>query len=135
MTPSDAEEAARRWIEGWSRAWPAEDADAVAALYADDAVYRSHPFREPHLGTAGARAYAERAFGEETLVEAWFGEPIAAGNRAAVEYWAILSSAGKELTLTGTTVLRFARDGRVEEHREYWSLDDGAYRPPPGWGA
>jgi ketosteroid isomerase-like protein len=43
----DAEAAARAWVEGWSSAWPARDAGAVAALYAEGAVFRSHPFREP----------------------------------------------------------------------------------------
>src|SRR5439155_10838388 len=49
----DAERAARAWIESWSHAWPAEDADAIAGLYTDDAVYLSQPFRHPHLGTEG----------------------------------------------------------------------------------
>jgi ketosteroid isomerase-like protein len=131
---TDAATAARRWVDGWSRAWPARDADAVAALYAEDAVYSSHPFRNPHRGPDGAREYAAEAFRQEELVEARFGDPVAAGNRAAVEYWAILRSSGKELTLAGTTVLRFAPDGRVEEHREYWALAEGARRPPDGWG-
>jgi len=130
----DALAAARAWIDGWSRAWPAEDADAVGALYTPDAVYRSHPFRPPHIGSEGARDYARQAFVDETLVEVRFGEPVASGNRAAVEYWAILEADGKELTLAGTTVLRFAADGRVEEHREYWSMGEGAMEPPPGWG-
>ena len=128
----DATAAARAWIDGWSRTWPAKDADAVGALYTDDAVYLSHPFRERE---ASAREYARRAFADGELVEARFGEPIASGNRAAVEYWAVLVSGGKEVTLAGTAVLRFARDGRVEEHREYWSLEDGPREPPPGWGS
>jgi ketosteroid isomerase-like protein len=36
----DAETAARRWAETWSRAWPQRDGEAIAALYADSAVYR-----------------------------------------------------------------------------------------------
>ena len=106
----------------------------MAALYTDDAVYRSHPFRDPHCGTPGVREYALAAFAEEEAVEFWFGEPVAAGNRAAVEYWAILLSGGKEHTLAGTTVLRFADDGRCEEHRDYWSLEEGRREPPAGWG-
>jgi uncharacterized protein (TIGR02246 family) len=130
----DAEAAARAWVEGWLRAWPAGDADAVSALYTPDAVYLSHPFREPHLGSEGAREYARTAFGEEDLVEVRFGEPVACGNRAAVEYWAIVATEGKELTLAGMTLLRFAGDGRAEEHREYWSMQEGRRDPPPGWG-
>jgi hypothetical protein len=75
-----------------------------------------------------------RAFGEESFVEAWFGEPVVAGERAAVEYWAILEAAGAELTIAGAAVLRFDADGRVVEHRDYWDQIDGRREPPPGWG-
>ena len=128
----DPAAAARRWIDGWLRAWPASDVAGVAALYEEDAPYRSHPFRDAET----ARAYATRAFGEEELVDARFGEPIVMGHRAAVEYWAILRSPeGKELTLAGMVHLRFAGDGRVADHREYWDLQEGRHEPPSGWGA
>jgi ketosteroid isomerase-like protein len=130
----DAEAAARAWVEGWSRAWPARDAEAVADLYTPDAVYRSHPFREAHRGRTGVIEYARSAFAEEDAVEFWFGEPVAAGDRAAVEYWAILDAGGKGLTLAGTTVIRFAPDGRCREHRDYWSIQEGRRPPPEGWG-
>ena len=130
----DVDAAVRRWAETWRAAWPAQDEDAVVGLYAEDAVYLSHPFREPHRGTAGAREYVRQAFAEEATVECWFGEPVAAGNRAAVEYWAVLQEGGREVTLAGTTVLRFRPDGLVEEHRDYWTMKDGRRLPPPGWG-
>jgi hypothetical protein len=106
----------------------------VAALYTDDAVYLSHPFRRPHLGRAGVIEYARSAFDSEEATEIWFGEPVAAGDRAAVEYWAILVSGGKEHTLAGTTMLRFAEDGRCRDHRDYWSMEEGRREPPAGWG-
>jgi hypothetical protein len=99
-------------------------------MYADGPVYASHPFREPDT----ARGYAERAFGEAELVQAWFGEPVASGDRAAVEYWAILSSGGRELTLAGSAFLHFGHDGRVIDHRDYWDMQEGRREPLPGWG-
>jgi hypothetical protein len=51
------------------------DADAVAALYAEGAAFRSEPFRE----LDSPRAYAEWAFSEQDEAECWFGEPIVAG--------------------------------------------------------
>ena len=127
----DTAAAVRRWIDEWLQAWPAADVDGVAALYKEDAPYRSHPFRDAET----ARAYAARAFQEEELVEARFGGPIVEDDRAAVEYWAILRSPdGKELTLAGMVNLRFAPDGRVAEHREYWDMQEGRREPPPGWG-
>jgi hypothetical protein len=125
------EEAARRWIDGWQRAWPARDVEDLAALYGDGAPYRSHPFREAD----SARGYLTRAFEEEDLVEAWFGEPVVAGDRAAVEYWAILRSREDgELTIAGATFLRFDPEGLVVEHRDYWDQIGEARTPPAGWG-
>jgi SnoaL-like domain len=123
------EAAARRWIEAWRLAWPTRDVDGIAAMYADDAVYSSHPFRPPET----ARSYVERAFGEEELVQAWFGEPVLSDDRAAVEYWAILR-ADEELTIAGAAFLRFDADGRVIHHRDYWDQVDGRHEPPAGWG-
>jgi len=75
-----------------------------------------------------------RAFGEEDLVQAWFGEPVVSGDRAAVEYWAILRG-DDELTIAGAAFLRFAPDGRVADHRDYWDERAGAQEPPAGWGS
>lgn len=125
----DAAIAARNWIDGWLRAWPARDVEGIAAMYADDAVYSSHPFRPRDT----ARSYVERAFGEEELVHAWFGEPVVSGDRAAIEYWAVLRGTG-EITIAGAAFLHFDAEGRVTDHRDYWDQADGRHEPPEGWG-
>jgi hypothetical protein len=130
----DAEAAARAWIDGWSRAWPAKDEDLVASLYAPDASFRSLPFREPHLGARGAREYARSAFEDEDDIRCWFGEPIVSEERATVEYWATLIEGGKEVTIAGVALLRFASDGKVADQRDYWAIADGRREPPDGWG-
>src|SRR6266571_7534855 len=119
----DTQAAVRRWIDAWQAAWPTEDVDTIASVYTDGVVYSSHPFRESET----ARGYVERAFGEEELVQAWFGEPLVDGARAAVEYWAVLRSpADEKLTIAGCAFLRFDEDGRVVDHRDYWDQTDGA---------
>jgi ketosteroid isomerase-like protein len=78
-------EAAKRWREAWLRSWPTQDVETIASLYADDATYRSHPFREPEEG--GALGYVTRAFSQEREgTTCWFGVPIVDGDRAAIEY-------------------------------------------------
>ena len=127
----DAKAAARNFVETWLRAWPAADADAIGAMYADDAVFTSHPFRAPE----DPSGYARRAFAEESFVEARFGDPVACEDRATVEYWAVLADAdGAEETLIGVELLRFADDGRIAEHRDYWAMQNGRHEPAPGWG-
>jgi ketosteroid isomerase-like protein len=125
-----AEAAVRAWVETWLRAWPEGDVDGIVGLYAEGARYASHPFREPET----ARSYVERAFGEEKLDRAWFGEPVVAGDRAAVEYWAVLTSSGGDVTIAGAALLRFGADERVLEHRDYWDQVDGRREPPSSWG-
>jgi SnoaL-like domain len=122
----DTRAAADARVNAWTRGWEAGDPAPIAALYAEDAIFRSHPFREPE---PSADAYVERAFADESLVECLFGEPIVDRDRAAVEYWAILGTPRGEETLAGVTLLRFGPDGRVVEHRDYWSMQAG--RTPP----
>lgn len=128
----DVSAAAERWARAWERGWPARDVDAIAALYAQGATYRSHPFREPEPG--GARGYLARQFALESDIECQFGQPIASGVRAAVEWWAGWIEEGQTVTLAGATVLMFDPDGRVTEHVDYWVQADGRPQPFAGWG-
>jgi ketosteroid isomerase-like protein len=54
MNPAD-------WIGAYRRAWVGRDPEAAVALFTEDAVYRSSPFRAPSVGSDGIREYwAER---------------------------------------------------------------------------
>ena len=128
----DTAELAKRWRDAWMRAWPAKDAASIGALYAADATYRSHPFRDPERS---ALHYVERCFAEEDEIECRFGEPIVTGARAAVEWWASWRERGADLTLAGVTVLRFGADGLVAEHTDYWVQGDARMPAFDGWGA
>jgi hypothetical protein len=125
----DTQAAVSRWIEGWTRGWAAHDPEPIAGLYAPDAVFVSQPFREPQA----PGAYAAWAFADEESAEFRFGEPVVGDGRAAVEYWAVIHAEGREQTLAGVAVIRFAPDGRVAEQRDYWATEDGRRSPPPGW--
>jgi len=126
-----AEPAARAWVEAWTRAWRALDADLLAPVYTAEAVHRSHPFREP----GSPIEYARWAFGsEQGEPEVWMGEPIVAGNRAAIEWWAVVRENGKEVSLAGTSVIRFDEQGRAVEQTDYWGQSNGRTPPFEGWG-
>jgi predicted SnoaL-like aldol condensation-catalyzing enzyme len=129
----DVESAARHWAEVWSRAWPARVTEAIAALYSQHASYRALAFRDPDLGLTGVRRYLNENFAVEEGVECRFGEPIASGDRAAVEWWASWVEAGQQLTLAGVTILRFDRDGKVVDHRDYWNQVERREPPYSGW--
>ena len=130
----DAERAARAWIEAWTSGLREHEIEPITALYAEDGVCVSPPSRLPKHGPAGVREYVEWAFAEEDDVELRFGDPVAGGDRAAVEYWAVITYQGKRETLIGTALLRFDEDGRVVAQRDYWQMETGEHEPALGWG-
>jgi hypothetical protein len=125
----DTEQAARGWAETWATAWPRQDVDAIAALYADDAAYRALAFRAPDTPTG----YLQRVFAEESDITCRFGQPVASDRRAAVEWWGSWIEEGETITLAGVTMLRFDDNGKVVDHRDYWNQATGRIDPYPGW--
>jgi ketosteroid isomerase-like protein len=125
----DTRAAARRWVETWSRAWTDADVEAIAALYAPDAIFYSHPFRDRQTPSE----YVEWAFADQAEAECRFGEPVVDGDRAAVDWWgAITAPDGSVQTVAGTSLLRFDGEGRVVEQRDAWGEEAGR-RELPAW--
>jgi hypothetical protein len=122
------------WIEAYGRAWRERDPDAVVGIFTEDAIYRSSPFREPHIGSNGIRAYWEHVTSDQESLDLRFGAPIVEENRAAVEWWAIVEEGGEETTFPGILVLTFASDGRCKELRECWHEHNGRIEPHDDWG-
>jgi SnoaL-like protein len=121
----------KRWAEGYKVAWEEGDPEAAAALYHPDCVFRSAPFREPEPPIE----YTRRVFPEARAEDVRFGEPVEAGDRTAVEWWATLVGRdGTEETLAGCSILRFDDEGLVVEACDYWQSEPGRQAPPPGWG-
>jgi hypothetical protein len=111
-------------VDGWSRAWPTGDVETVAALYAPNAVFYSHPFGK----RTTPRDYVTWAFAEQADAECRFGTPVIDGERATVEWWAAITSLdGSVETIAGTSVLRFGGDGLVVEQRDVWAAAPGRH--------
>ena len=125
-----SEHPALRWARVWEQAWRERDPQAIGALYADDCIFRTHPFREAE----NPLAYVSRELPNESDVEARFGRPVVDGDRAAVEWWATLLEEGRQITLAGFSWLRFDERGLVLEQRDYWAQRDGKTSPPAPWG-
>jgi uncharacterized protein (TIGR02246 family) len=130
----DVHEAARRWAETWEAGWRNHDVDAVAALYAPDCVYRSHPFRPPNQGRAGAVAYVSKAFATEADPDPHFVVVAVAGDRAAGVWWCSATDQGEPVTLAGASMVRFDADGLVVQEHDYWNQADAIEQPFAGWG-
>ena len=98
--------------------------ETVAALYAPNAVFYSHPFRE----RTTPREYVTWAFAEQAAAECRFGEPVVDGEGATVEWWAAITSVdGSVETIAGTSFLRFDGDARVVEQRDAWAAHPGRH--------
>jgi hypothetical protein len=99
----------------------------VAALYADDALFASHPFR----GREVPQEYVKWAFADQTTAECRFGQPVVDEDRAAVDWWAVLTSKnGSVETIAGTSLLHFGEDGLVMEQRDVWASAPGHHELP-----
>jgi ketosteroid isomerase-like protein len=106
----------------WTEAWPAADVDAIAALYAPEAKFYAHPFRTRQ----GPAEYVTWAFEDQQSAECRFGEPVVDGARAAVDWWAVITSKdGSVQSLAGTSLLRFDDEGLVVEQRDAWNEAEG----------
>jgi SnoaL-like domain len=117
----ETRDAARRWVDVWTRGWRLLDPQVIAGVYADGCLFLSHPFRDPQA----PREYVEWAFAEEESAEPWFGEPLVDGDRAAVEWRAHVRENGRNVTIAGTSLLRFGEDGLCVEQRDAWAVAEG----------
>lgn len=112
----DTRRAAQRWAEVGERSWPEHDAASISALYAPDAFWQQHPFRDPEPD------YLARVFAEEASATCRFGPPVVDGDQAAVPWSAecVLVNGDTE-DLAGVSLLRFGADGLVVEERDFWN--------------
>jgi hypothetical protein len=129
--PISVEAAASRWAETWELAWPAADVEAIAALYSPRALFYSHPFRAHQ----DPEEYVRWAFSDQKEAGCRFGQPVVAGDRAAVDWFAVVTSAdGSVETLAGTSLLRFDPEGFVIEQRDVWAGEAGR-QDLPTWAS
>lgn len=122
------------WIESYRKAWVDADAEAAAALFAEDATYRSNIFEEPHRGRDRVAAYWREVTSTQSNVEVRMGRPITDGERVSVEFWTTMDSDGEPITLPGCMLLRFDESGLCATLHEHYEFAAGRLTPPPEWG-
>jgi hypothetical protein len=121
------------WLVNLQRAWETADPAAASQLFTDEAVYRSHPFREPLIGREAIAAYWESATATQDRVKVRFGRPVVEDNRVGVQWWTTMIDSGEESSDAGMLLLVFEGD-RCRQLREYWHLVPGLHEPARGWG-
>lgn len=98
--------AIERWMSGYIAAWDSNAPEAIGALFADDAEYRSYPWGEP-------------ARGVDAIVAQWVGDADQPGDHRFE--WHVLGVDGERHFVQGRTTYA---DGRVYEN--LWVVDLGA---------
>jgi SnoaL-like protein len=87
-------------------------------------MFYSHPFRQRQA----PREYVTWAFEDQAEADCRFGAPVVEGERAAVDWWAVMTSKdGTVESIAGTSLLRFGEDGRVVEQRDVWAIEPGRH--------
>lgn len=125
----------QEWVDAYAAAWEARDPAAAAALFTDDASYRSLIFEEPHIGQDGVAEYWRTVTAGQSDVRVEMGRPFVDGDRVAVEFWTNMNANGAPVTLAGCLLLDFAADGRCRRLREYWNFTAEAADPPLEYGS
>jgi ketosteroid isomerase-like protein len=108
-----------RWVDGYERAWRADDVAAVRRLFTHDAAYRASPYEPPAVGHDAIEAFwlddAGRTFSMEATVVAVDGD-------VAVVHVDVGYRTPRQQEYRDLWILRFASDGRVADFEEwaYW---------------
>ncbi|MER7837657.1 nuclear transport factor 2 family protein [Streptomyces sp. NPDC096040] len=126
----DTRAAAERFVRVWERGWAAHDVDALLALYSEDCVHRSTPFRAPHRGRDALAAYLRWSFEGEQVTDIRFSAPLVGPDGVAVaEFRVFCEESGTAATLAGCVFVRFDARGLAVESRDYWHTTEGHQEP------
>jgi uncharacterized protein (TIGR02246 family) len=107
------------WVGDYERAWRAEDPQAVASLFTEDAAYARSPYDDPLRGHDAIRDFWLADAGQTFTMSA---EPVAVDGLAAVVRVEVHYGEPDPQEYRDLWILRFADDGRVEDFAEwaYW---------------
>ena len=117
-----------RWLEGYRQAFIAFDAEAAGELFSNDATYQDSPYADPVVGRAAIVAYWRMVAELMTDIEFEFDVVAVSGDVGVAHLRDALTrvSSGTRARYDGIFVVRFDRDGRSVDFREWWAQE------PPG---
>ena len=124
VTTGDVE----RWLAGYEAAWEQRDAQAAAALFAEDARYFETPYAEPFAGRGGIESYWARVTADQRDVD-FNARVLATTGSTGIAHWEArfeLAGPGIEVRLDGIFVLEFEDARTVRVLREWWMTPPGS---------
>jgi len=120
------ESGVERWLAGYVEAWRSYDPEAIGRLFAEDALYRYHPWDEPAPSHVRGRDAIVASWREdEDAPESWRAEYrpwLVHGDRAvAVGTSRYIAADGSvESEYSNVFFLVFDHDGRCREFSEIY---------------
>ncbi len=110
------EQSLELWMDGYRRAWESNAPEDIAALFTDDAEYRTEPFSQPWRGRKEiVRNWLARADEPGTTTFGWTALVVTdelAVVQGETEYATVVYS--------NLWVIRLAADGRATGFTEWW---------------
>ena len=123
MTHDEVQE----WLDGYIAAWASNDAETIANLFTEDAVYSYRPWEDDEVTVRGRDAVVSswlRSPDEPASWEAHYEPYAVEGNRAVAVGWSRYEPSDKhpERTYHNAYLLEFGDDGRCSSFHEFWIL-------------
>jgi uncharacterized protein (TIGR02246 family) len=84
----------RTWIDRYVQAWNSNHPDDIAALFTEDAEYRTEPYAAPWRG-------------REQIINQWLANKDEPGDTTFS--WSLVAIASERAVIEGTTIYRAAR--------------------------
>jgi SnoaL-like domain len=111
------------WLDSYGRAWESRNAQAAAALYAEDGTYQVTPFLEPIRGKQAILDYWTHV--AQTQQNIHFGYEILAvtPEHGIAHWWAsfVIVPQGLNTKLDGIFLISLDENGRCHSLREWWN--------------
>ncbi len=122
-------------VKRWFETLTPDSVARIGEVYADDAWFKD-PFNEVRGTAAIARIFA-RMFEQVDAPRFVVRDAVAADTQAFLTWDFVFRMRRRpraELTIRGATHLRFAPDGRIVYHRDYWDAAEELYEKLPALG-
>jgi uncharacterized protein (TIGR02246 family) len=116
---------ARAWLDALARAWQAHDADAMAALFTEDATEQVDPFKTPLRGRENLRKGFAWWMKDQSQVHISIGNVDVIGNRFYAEVDASWTVASVDQIQERGLLVCDMEGNQVRAMREFWKTRTG----------
>jgi len=112
----------KSWLEAYGKAWESRNAEAAAALYAEDGTYQVTPFLEPMRGRKAILEYWLGVARTEENIQFEY-EILVASREQNIARWSasfVIVPQGLQTRLDGIFLISLDEDGRCKSLQEWW---------------